>query len=343
MTSKYDFIYPWLNENKIKNSKNYAVSSKSWLKAGGVIKNFITPENIDDCVKVLKFFKQNNIKSYTLGNISNIIIRDGNIFTPIINLHNLSDINENKINDELLLKVNAGTSMSKFSKFVTNKGFTGCEGLVGIPGSVGGGIVMNAGSYGSCISDFLISVECLDINGDFKTFKKNELNLSFRKSIFQTNNFLILNANFIIHKNINIGKKKTSSIMEKIIFLRSNTQEKILPNLGSIFSTKDLYKDLKNKNIFFYLSYYLYKISSFLIYKFSNKNLFNFRKLAVKFYVFLLNLDTSKGFSLSDKTINSLVNNGSLKADDAIELIKDMKLKIGNCAELENIILDDIE
>lgn len=343
MTSKYDFIYPWLNENKIKNSKNYAVSSKSWLKAGGVIKNFITPENIDDCVKVLKFFKQNNIKSYTLGNISNIIIRDGNIFTPIINLHNLSDINENKINDELLLKVNAGTSMSKFSKFVTNKGFTGCEGLVGIPGSVGGGIVMNAGSYGSCISDFLISVECLDINGDFKTFKKNELNLSFRKSIFQTNNFLILNANFIIHKNINIGKKKTSSIMEKIIFLRSNTQEKILPNLGSIFSTKDLYKDLKNKNIFFYLCYYLYKISSFLIYKFSNKNLFNFRKLAVKFYVFLLNLDTSKGFSLSDKTINSLVNNGSLKADDAIELIKDMKLKIGNCAELENIILDDIE
>jgi len=219
MKSKYDFIYPWLNENKIKNSKNYAVSSKSWLKAGGVIKNFITPENIDDCVKVLKFFKQNNIKSYTLGNISNIIIRDGNIFTPIINLHNLSDINENKINDELLLKVNAGTSMSKFSKFVTNKGFTGCEGLVGIPGSVGGGIVMNAGSYGSCISDFLISVECLDINGDLKTFKKNELNLSFRKSIFQTNNFLILNANFIIHKNINIGKKKTSSIMEKIIFL----------------------------------------------------------------------------------------------------------------------------
>lgn len=343
MTSKYDFIYPWLNDNKIKNSKDYVVSSKSWLKAGGVIKNFITPENIDDCVKVLKFFKQNNIKSYTLGNISNIIIRDGNIFTPIINLHNLSDINESKINDELLLKVNAGTSMSKFSKFVTNKGFTGCEGLVGIPGSVGGGVVMNAGSYECCISDFLISVECLDINGDFKTFKKNELNLSFRKSIFQTNNFLILNANFIIHKNTNIGKQKTSSIMEKIIFLRSNTQEKKLPNLGSIFSTNDLYKDLKNKNIFFYLSYYLYKISLFLIYKFSNKNLFNFRKLAVKFYVFLLNLDTSKGFSLSDKTINSLVNNGSLKADDAIELIKDMKLKIGNCAELENIILDDIE
>jgi len=343
MISKYDFISPWLNENNIKNSKDYVVSSKSWLKAGGIIKNYITPENTADCVKVLKFFKKNNIESYTLGNISNIIIRDGNIFTPIINLHNLSDINERVINDEFVLKVNAGTSMSKFSKFVTNKGFTGCEGLVGIPGSVGGGIVMNASSYGSCISDFLISVECLDVNGDFKTFKKDELGLGFRKSIFQKNNFLILNASLIIVKNKYIGREKTASRMERIILLRSNTQEKKLPNLGSIFVTKDLYKDLKNKNLFFYLSYYLYKFFSFLIYKFSNRNFFNFRKLTVKFYIFFLKLDTSKGFSLSDKTINSLVNNGSLKADDAIDLIKDMKFKIGNCAKLENIILDDIE
>ena len=60
-------------------------------------------------------------------------------------------------------------------------------------------------------------------------------------------------------------------------------------------------------------------------------------------YIKLLGLDTSKGFSLSEKTINSLVNNGSLKANDAIKFILKMKLKIGKCANLENIILDDIE
>lgn len=102
-------------------------------------------------------------------------------------------------------------------------------------------------------------------------------------------------------------------------------------------------KDLKNKNILFYLVYYLYKIFSFIVYKFFNKNFLNYRKLAVKTYTKLLKLDNSKGFSLSDKTINSLVNNGSLSADDAIIFVKKMKHQVGNCTNLEIIILDEIE
>jgi UDP-N-acetylmuramate dehydrogenase len=343
MNQKYKFIESWLFANKIKHSKDFKVSSKSWLKVGGVIKNFITPVNIEDCVKVIKFFNSNNTRFYVLGNISNIIVRDGEIFTPIINLHNLSSIEETKINYGLNLKVNAGTSMTKFSKLLTNKGITGSEGLVGIPGTVGGGIVMNAGSYGSCISDYLISVEFLDEKGVLKSFKKKELNFSFRKSIFQNNNFLILNANFFISKEKFIGNDNTLSKMHKIVSARSNTQEKILPNLGSIFGTKNLYEALKNKNIFFYFMYYLYKTFSFLIYKFSNKNFFIYRKFIVKIYTKLLRLDTTKNFSLSEKTINCLVNNGSTKADDAIKFIKIMKNQIGKCAKMENIILDDIE
>ena len=343
MNQKYKFIGSWLIENKIKHSKDFKVSSKSWLKVGGIIKNFITPVDIEDCIKVIKFFNHNNIKFYVLGNLSNIIVRDGEIFTPIINLHNLSNIEEAEINNGLNLKVNAGTSMTKFSKLLTNKGITGSEGLVGIPGSIGGGIVMNAGSYGSCISDHIISVEYLDEKGELKSFNKEELNFSFRKSIFQNNNLLILNANFFIHKEKLIGNGATLSKMRKIVSARSNTQEKILPNLGSIFGTKNLYEALKNKNIFFYFTYYLYKIFSFLIYKFSSKNFFIYRKFVVKIYTKLLRLDTTKNFLLSEKTINCLVNNGSTKADDAIKFIKIMKNQIGKCAKMENIILDDIE
>ncbi len=343
MIANYNLIRPWLTENHIKTYYDFKISSKSWLNVGGVIKNFITPENTEDCKKILKFLIQNNIKFYILGNISNIIVRDGEIFTPIINLNNLSNIIENETDEGLDLKVNAGTSMTKFSKFVTKRGITGCEGLVGIPGSIGGGIVMNAGSYGSCISDHLVSVEYLDTSGELKFFKKKELNLDFRKSIFQNNNYLIINANFFIHRKNYIGEDKTSSIMSKIVNIRTNTQEKKLPNLGSIFSTKNLYKDLKNKNITFYLTYYLYKFFSFLTYKFYKKNFANYRKLAVKVYTKLLKLDTSHGFSLSDKTINSLVNNGSLKADSAIVFLKEMKIQVGDCASLENIILDDID
>ena len=343
MNSKYDLISSWLVENNIKTHKDYKISSKSWLKAGGIVKNFITPESVGDCKKILKFFRQNNIKFYILGNISNIIIRDGEIFTPIINLHSMSNIEEKEEKDGLNLKVDAGTSMTKFSKFITNKGITGCEGLVGIPGSIGGGIVMNAGSYGSCVSEYLVSVECLSIDGEIKSFKKNDLNLGFRRTIFQNNNYLILNADFFINKKNYTEKNKTLKIMHEIVNHRTSTQEKKLPNLGSIFATKNLYKDLKIKNIIFYITYYIYKIFSFLVYKFSNKNFVNYRKFAVKAYIKLLKLDTSKGFSLSEKTINCLVNSGSLKANDAIEFIKKMKFQVKNCADLENIILDDIE
>ena len=62
MNSKYDLISSWLVENNIKTHKDYKISSKSWLKAGGIVKNFITPESVEDCKKILKFFRQNNIK-----------------------------------------------------------------------------------------------------------------------------------------------------------------------------------------------------------------------------------------------------------------------------------------
>ena len=67
------------------------------------------------------------------------------------------------------------------------------------------------------------------------------------------------------------------------------------------------------------------------------------KSLSYRFEVFFPYFYKLFSFSLSEKTINSLVNNGSLRADDAIEFIKNMELQIGNCANLENIILDDIE
>ena len=68
-----------------------------------------------------KFFYENKLDFYILGNISNTIIRDGKIYTPIINLHKLSDISEKKMQEGLELKVNAGVSVPKFSKYLVNK------------------------------------------------------------------------------------------------------------------------------------------------------------------------------------------------------------------------------
>ena len=89
MTSNNNLLEIWLSENKIKFIKDFNIKYKSWLKAGGVVKTFITPNNETDCIKLIKFFHENKFAFYVLGNISNIIIRDGKIITPIINLHKL--------------------------------------------------------------------------------------------------------------------------------------------------------------------------------------------------------------------------------------------------------------
>ena len=118
MTSNNNLLEIWLSENKTKFIKDFNIKYKSWLKAGGVVKTFITPNNETDCIKLIKFFHENKFAFYVLGNISNIIIRDGIINTPIINLHKLSDIFEKRTHEELKLKVNAGTSIIKLSKLI---------------------------------------------------------------------------------------------------------------------------------------------------------------------------------------------------------------------------------
>ncbi len=62
MNSKYDLISSWLVENNIKTHKDYKISSKSWLKAGGIVKNFITPDSVADCKTILKFLSQNRTR-----------------------------------------------------------------------------------------------------------------------------------------------------------------------------------------------------------------------------------------------------------------------------------------
>ena len=109
----------WLSENKIKVFKDFNIKYKSWLKAGGVVKNFITPNNEVDCIKLIKFFYENKFEFYVLGNISNTLIRDGEIHTPIINLYKLSGIFEKQTHGFCAnMTFNPKNSNTKFREFL---------------------------------------------------------------------------------------------------------------------------------------------------------------------------------------------------------------------------------
>jgi UDP-N-acetylmuramate dehydrogenase len=342
MKDKSDFLSEWLEINKIPYKKNYEIKYYSWIKAGGVIKNYIMPESIEQCVSLIKYLNINNIQFYIIGNQSNTIIRDGTILTPIINLSKMNKLSFTESETGINIYCESGVSIPRFSKNIIKKGFTGTEGLLGIPGSIGGAICMNASSYGNEVTTYLSSVRAIDERGNITDLKKEKLNLGWRNSLIKNKKLLILYAKFLIPKNKYIGEKLAKANSLKIMNHRKTFQENNLPNLGSIFATKNIYRDLSRKNLIFFILYIFYKLGNFYCYKFNNSKILSFRKFIINLYLKMLGLNNFEFWGTSDKTLNSLVNKGSQKSDKAISFLKKFKKKTNKYLEMENIILEDI-
>ena len=343
-----NYLTNWLKNNNISYTLNFELKKKSWLKAGGTAEVCINPESAEDTIKVIKFLINEQINFYPIGNLSNTLFRDGIIKTPLINLKRLKSpinkIDEQNMNS-LKFKVSSGLTIFKFVTYLQkNYSLSGLEGLIGIPGTIGGAIYTNASSYGSCISDYLFKIEFIDKNGDIKVIKKKEIKFGWRKSIFQEiKNFLILNVYFEfpksnIRNSIEIDKK-----VEKIKHHREKFQESNLPNLGSLYASKNLYKDLSKLSIILFILYLIYILGTKITYLFfEDKKLLVFRKYISKLYCIYFGIDSSN-YSLSIKTINCLVNIGSDKSSSAFDLVEKLEKKIKKRVNLENILLKDIK
>ena len=159
--------------------ENVSLKDYNTYKIGGKTRYLVKPYNIDSLKELLIYIKNNNLKYIIIGNGSNIILPDSDYDGVIILL---SKLNEIKINENT---VNAfcGVSLTYFVNELVKNNLGGLESLSGIPGTLGGAIVNNAGCYGQTISDKLNSVTYLE-NGEIKTINKEECNFSYRDSIF---------------------------------------------------------------------------------------------------------------------------------------------------------------
>ena len=333
----------FLIKDNIKFTRNFELSKKSWIKSGGLIDILIKPKDIYQIKTILKFFKKNNINHCVIGNLSNTIIRDGLIITPFINLGLINKIKKLKNKKGLHIFVGAGVSIPVFSKFIMNQSYSGTEGLFGIPGSVGGGIYMNSSSFGDSLTNQIHKIICIDSNQNLKIIKKKDINFTWRFSDFQKNGYLIVGAYFFFSQNNLKPKKIIDNKFYRLLDLRRKFQEKDLPNLGSLFATKNLYSDLKFVSPIFFLLFIFNKILNVIFFrKFLKKYIPTIRNFISKLYIKNLGLDKYKEFSLSNKTINCLVNKGAIESFDGINLIKDFQKKTKYKVKLENIILDKI-
>lgn len=345
MKIDYQKLLEWLNKNKITFIIDFDISKRSWLKAGGKIKTFITPSTIDEIKNIVDFFKKENFPFNILGNISNTIIRDGTISTPIINLSKLNKIEKISNNNYLDINVGAGVVIPRFANFVMNQEYSGTEALLGIPGSIGGGVFMNASCYGDGLTNYIAQIHSIDLNGKIIERNKKDCQFKWRESIFQKNKEIIVGANF----KFPISKRSNNNLIqirkEKIKLHRNKIQENDYPNLGSLFATKDLYSDIKFTSFKLFFLFLYYKFILVLISNnfFKTSDTVTFRKKINKFYRKSLKLDENNYFTLSDKTINCLINKGSPESQNAIDLVNNLKRIVGKKVRLENIIFDNIK
>lgn len=197
---------------------NYNLAHLTWMKVGGDADLFFRPADIEDLISFLRINNKSAKHSITmLGAGSNIIIRDAGIDGAVIKLGNhFSNIS---IFNDGLLEVGASCLNFNLAHFCKMNSIKGFEFLIGIPGTVGGGVVMNAGSYGMEFKDIIAQVEGVDYTGNIKIIKSEDIKFSYRKTNIPKDFIitkLLMLANKGIYDEINfnmteISKRRQSS------------------------------------------------------------------------------------------------------------------------------------
>ena len=195
---------------------------------GGPARIYVTPKNKEDLVSILKFSKDNNIPSYFIGSGSNLLVSDDGIDGIVITLgksFNKLEINKNNVFAE------TGVMLGKMVKECTKRNLSGLESLIGVPGTLGGALIMNAGAFGGEISNYLEYVSVITMSGDEKKYQQKDIKFNYRNSSFSDNEILI-NANF---KFLFSDQKTVSKNKLKASGGRKSSQPLRFRSAGSVF------------------------------------------------------------------------------------------------------------
>lgn len=226
----------------LKITENAPMADECSFRAGGRVKAFIKINNIEELKGVLRFMTEEKIPHIILGNGSNTLFDDGDHDMAVIKLDDESGFfNYMKIDEEDSDMREYGASMllSVASRMAAEDGYSGMEGLSGIPGSVGGAVFMNAGAYGYEIKDIICSVHAVSPDGaEERDFTLPEMGLGYRTSAFMKNGYIITSARFRLKKDKEEDiKARMADFTEK----RVTKQPLRYPSAGSTFKRPEGY------------------------------------------------------------------------------------------------------
>ena len=200
------------------------------FQIGGKCIALIEPKKVEDIIEAIKICRENNLKFFVIGNGSNLLVPDDGYNGVIIKIK--SEFSNIQVEGECLI-AHSGAKLSEVYTVAYENSLTGFEFASGIPGTIGGAIFMNAGAYGGEMKDIVESVEVLDLdNYEVKELKNEELDFSYRKSIIQRKNYIVLTIKLKLKKG---NKEEIKAVYEDLREKRNSKQPLNFGSAGSTF------------------------------------------------------------------------------------------------------------
>lgn len=288
--------------------KNILLKDYTTFKIGGPAQFFVEAITINEVKEALDYAKTNNLKILFLGGGSNLLVSDKGFAGLVLKL-SLQKLEF----DKNIITVGAGVQLALLLDEALNKKLTGLEFVTGIPGTVGGAVRGNAGTYGLGMADVVQSIIYLDEDNQVQTMDAQQARFAYRHSIFKEKKYIILE---IVIKLETGDVKIARQLIKERLQYRKDTQPN-QPSAGCafknvLFADVDL-ADLKKKGLD--------------IDKFSK-----FEKIPAAFLIEQANLKGHQigGAQVSEVHSNYIINTGQATADDVVMLISFIKQQIRN-------------
>jgi UDP-N-acetylmuramate dehydrogenase len=212
-----------------------AMSQHTTFKIGGPADYFLMPDKGEDVGRVIKICKEKEIPYFILGNGSNLLVGDGGYRGAVIQIYrNMSSVTVE--GNEITAQ--AGALLSAVAAAAKNASLTGFEFAGGIPGTIGGAVVMNAGAYGGEMKDVLTEVTVMNAEGDIFTLPTEELELGYRTSIIKTAGYIVLEAKIRLKEG---NPEVIRETMKNLTIRRTTKQPLEYPSAGSTFKRPEGY------------------------------------------------------------------------------------------------------
>lgn len=214
---------------------NEDMKNHTTFKTGGRADLMIAAQSVAALQLLLEFISKEKISYIILGHGSNVLVSDQGIREVVLKIEdNLNGI----IVDGEIIIAEAGAMLADVASYALSHGLSGMEFASGIPGTVGGAVVMNAGAYGGEIKDILAEAQVANLEGQLLVRTLNELEMGYRTSNIQKNGHIVVGAKFRLQKG---HEKEIKNMMDELTRKRSLSQPLEYPSAGSVFKRPEGY------------------------------------------------------------------------------------------------------